>query len=461
MMQRLLLLGLNHKTAPLELRERLAFSNDQRNQALAEVRQKFPECEAVLLSTCNRTEIYLARPTHGHPREQELTGFLAALRNVPPEEFQNNLYSKSERDVISHLFSVAASLDSMVVGETQILGQVREAYEAAATTGAAGPMLHPLFQRAIAVGKQVRSQTPLSEGRTSVASVAVQYARRIFDVFTDKTVLNIGAGKMGELVLSAVSALKPGKLLICNRDLEKAKLLAEKFSATACGMENLPDHLAAADIIITGTGAQHPIITRPIFDAVIRRRRYRPVFIIDIGLPRDVASDVGNIQNVYLYNLDDLQRAIEANQENRSAAAQVAAQIVDQQVAEFIVWHRARMLGPLIDHLRQRSHAVALDELHKTISKLSGITPTDKQHLEELTRRIVNKLLHDPIQVLRGSDALHAPMTQYFHAVEKLFKLEDEPPSLPSPGTPAFGSEAQARRGEGQGGGTDHSDGEA
>ncbi len=187
---------------------------------------------------------------------------------------------------------------------------------------------------------------------------------------------------------------------------------------------------------------------------MIRRRRYRPVFIIDIGLPRDVASDVGNIQNVYLYNLDDLQRAIEANQENRSAAAQVAAQIVDQQVAEFIVWHRARMLGPLIDHLRQRSHAVALDELHKTISKLSGITPTDKQHLEELTRRIVNKLLHDPIQVLRGSDALHAPMTQYFHAVEKLFKLEEEPPSLPSP--PSLDSP-----GEAQGGGGVNSDGEA
>ncbi len=263
MMQRLLLLGLNHKTAPLELRERLAFSSDQRNQALAEVRQKFPECEAVLLSTCNRTEIYLARPTHGHPREQELTGFLAGFRNVPPEEFENNLYSKSERDVISHLFSVAASLDSMVVGETQILGQVREAYEAAAATGAAGPMLHPLFQRAIAVGKQVRSQTPLSEGRTSVASVAVQYARRIFDVFTDKTVLNIGAGKMGELVLGDVSALKPGKLLICNRDLEKAKLLAEKFSATACGMENLPDHLAAADIIITGTAPSTPSSPAP------------------------------------------------------------------------------------------------------------------------------------------------------------------------------------------------------
>lgn len=425
-MQRLLLLGLNHKTAPLELRERVAFSAEQRGHALAAIRERFSECEAVLLSTCNRTEIYLARPTHGHPRHAELTDFLAEVRGLRREEIEGSVYEKAERDVVGHLFSVAASLDSMVLGETQILGQVREAYEAAREAGTAGAMLHPLFQRAVAVGKQIRSETALGEGRLSVAGVAVQYARRIFDVFSDKTVLNIGAGKMGELVLGAVAALKPGKLIICNRDVARAQALAKKYSAAASGMDGLAEQLAAADIVITGTGSDQPIITRSMFDAVIRRRRYRAVFIIDIGVPRDVAADVGKIENVYLYNLDDLQKALEANHENRSAAAQAAGRIVEQQVAEFVVSHRARMVGPLIDHLYQRSHSVALEELNKTISKLSGVTPADQKQLEELTRRIVNKLLHDPIQVLRGSDSAHAPMTQYLHAVEKLFKLEGE-----------------------------------
>jgi glutamyl-tRNA reductase len=416
-MQRLLLLGLNHKSASLELRERLAFSGQQRAEALAAIRRRFLEVEAVLLSTCNRTEIYLARPTHGRPRHSELADFLAELRGMSRRDVDGAFYEKAERDVVTHLFSVAGSLDSMVLGETQILGQVREAYEAATDAGAAGPMLHPLFQRAIAVGKQIRSETSLSKGRISVASVAVQYARRIFDVFSDKTVLNIGAGKMGELVLSAMAGLKPGKLIVCNRDFSRAEALAKKYSACASEMDHLPDQLAAADIVVTGTGSQQPIITRSMFETVIRRRRYRPVFIIDIGVPRDVAADVGEIENVYLYNLDDLQKAIDSNQETRSVAAQEAAQIVQRQVDEFVAWQRARMVGPLIELLYERSHSVALEELNRTVSKLSGISSADKEQLEDLTRRIVNKLLHDPIQVLRGSDALHAPMPQYLHAV--------------------------------------------
>jgi glutamyl-tRNA reductase len=285
-------------------------------------------------------------------------------------------------------------------------------------------MLHPLFQRATAVGKLVRSQTPLSEGRVSVASVAVDMAKRIFDSFADKTVLSIGAGKMAGLVLGGIAALKPGKLLVSNRDGEKAKLLAEQFSGSAVPMESLGDHLAAADIVLTSTGSTEPIITRELFETVIRRRKYKPVFVIDIAVPRDVAADVGKIENVYLYNLDDLQQAVAATMDKRSAAAREGEEIIEQSVHEFVAWHRARMMGPLIDELYQRSHALAQDELGKTIARLSGATEEDKRNLEELTRRIVNKLLHDPIQVLRGVSTEHAPMSQYLHAVEKLFKLE-------------------------------------
>jgi glutamyl-tRNA reductase len=423
-MRRLMVVGLNHKTAPLELRERLAFSPEQVGKTLCRLREKFGDCEAVLLSTCNRVEIYVARATHGHPREAELAEFLAGERGVDVEALRPKLYFKTEREVVAHLFSVACSLDSMVLGETQILAQVREAYEAARDAGTAGPMLHPLFQKAAAVGKQVRAQTPLSEGRVSVASVAVDMARRIFDSFSDKTVLCIGAGKMATLVLGGIAGLKPGKLLVCNRDAEKAEPLAERFGGAAVGMEKLADHLAAADIVLTSTGSTEPIITRAMFEAVIRRRKYKPVFVIDIAVPRDVAAEVGEIENVYLYNLDDLQQAVSATMDKRSAAARDGERIVEEHVLEFVAWHRARMMGPLIDQLYQRSHALAQDELGKTISKLSNASDDDKRNLEELTRRIVNKLLHDPIQVLRDVNAEHAPMTQYLHAVEKLFNLE-------------------------------------
>jgi len=426
-MQRLIVLGLNHTTASLDLREKLVFTPPQRKEALMNLRHRFGQCEAVLLSTCNRVELYVARQTHGHPRQLELAEFLGQSRGLKLEEFHSSLYEKSEREVVTHLFSVASSLDSMVLGETQILGQVREAYEAAREAGTAGPMLHPLFQRAAAVAKQVMTQTTLGEGRTSVATIAVEYARRIFDVFSDKTVLSIGAGKMARLMLANMAALKPGKLLICNRDRTKADALAHEFGGSAVAMENLADHLAASDIIVSGTGSSEPIITRSLFEAVMRRRRYRPVFLIDIAVPRDVAGDVAKIENVYLYNMDDLQQAVMATRSQRGAAVEAAGKIVEREVSEFVAWNRARMMGPLIDQLYQKSHAVAQEELGRVLGKLSAVSAADQQQLEELTRRIVNKLLHDPVQALRESDSDHAPMSQYLHAIQQLFKLNSEP----------------------------------
>jgi glutamyl-tRNA reductase len=429
-MQRLIVLGLNHTTASLDLREKLVFTPPQRHEALTGLRQKFTDCEAVLLSTCNRVELYVARQTHGHPKQQELVEFLGQSRGLKLHEFQSNLYEKSERDVITHLFSVASSLDSMVLGETQILGQVREAYDAAREAGTTGPMLHPLFQRATAVAKQVMTQTSLGEGRTSVATVAIEYARRIFDVFSDKTVLSIGAGKMSRLMLANMAALKPGKLLVCNRNPTKADALAREFGGSAVPMENLAEYLAASDIVVSGTGSTQPIITRSLFESVMRKRRYRPVFLIDIAVPRDVAADVAKIENVYLYNMDDLQQAVMATRSQRSAAVEAANEIVDREVREFVAWNRARMMGPLIDQLYQKSHAVAREELDRIIGKLSNVSPQDQRQLEDLTRRIVNKLLHDPVQALRGSDPDHAAMSQYLHAVQQLFRLnlEDQIP---------------------------------
>ncbi len=425
-MNRLVLVGLNHTTAPLAIRERLAFDAPQRAQALFALRQKYPDCEAVLLCTCNRVELYAAWNGEIRPDQSEIVQFLASLRGFSSEELNPLLYFKTERDVAAHLFSVASSLDSMVVGEAQILGQVREAYDEATQANSAGPMLHPLFQKALAVGKQVMSETSLGEGRLSVASIAVEYARRIFDVFSDKTILNIGAGKMASLMLANLASLSPGRLLICNRDPAKARTLASKFNGRTFPYENLQEELVTADIVVSSTGSQQPILTRANFELVMRRRRYKPVFLIDIAVPRDIADDVGKLQNIYLYNLDDLQQVAAATRGQRSGAIEAAQKIVAQNVVQFVTWHRARQLGPIIDQLYRRSHALALEELNRTLSRLSGISPEEKSHLEDLTRRVVNKLLHDPVQMLREADNLHAPAAQYVHALEKLFKLAPE-----------------------------------
>ncbi|HEX8524491.1 MAG TPA: glutamyl-tRNA reductase, partial [Tepidisphaeraceae bacterium] len=330
-MVRLLLLGLNHATAPLGLRERLAFTGDQRGEALVALKQRFPECEGVLLSTCNRVELYVSRPVHARPRPEELVEFLSQLKNAPAG-FAAHLYQKSERDVIQHLFSVASSLDSMVLGETQILGQVREAYEFAQGLGVTASGLNPLFQSAIAVGKEVMTQTPIAEGRTSVASVAVDCASRIFDHFGDKTVLSVGAGKMAALVLQGFAQLKPKRLIVANRDVAKGRALAERYSGEAHSFEELDAHLVAADIVITSTGATEPIITRGRFEHLLKQRRYRPAFLIDIALPRNVEPAVGELENVYLYNLDDLQQVIASTKSDRQQSIEQAERIVGAHV---------------------------------------------------------------------------------------------------------------------------------
>jgi glutamyl-tRNA reductase len=422
-MQRLLLLGLNHTTAPLEVREKLAFNAAQRASALQRFKEHFPECEVVLLSTCNRVELYTARQVHGHPRAQEMAEFLSKFHSLPLDTFQPHLYEKSERAVVEHLFAVASSLDSMVLGETQILGQVREAYDASRQHETVGPLLNPLLQQAMAVGKQVIHETALAEGRLSIASAAVDYAKRIFDHFQDKTVLCIGAGKMANLVLRSFAGLSPKRLLICNRDPAKAEELARRFNGEMAEFEQLEKHLAAVDIVITSTGSSQPIITRKQFMDAQRRRRYRPIFLIDIAVPRDVEASVAELENVYLYNLDDLQQVVSQTQQGRNGAVEAARKIVSSAVDEFVLSHRARAMGPAIDRLYKRYHALAQEEVARTVNKLPNVGDEQRQHLEELARRIVNKLLHDPVQALRAADDLHVPANQYLHAMEQLFKL--------------------------------------
>lgn len=425
--QRLFMLGLNHQTAPLEVREKLAFAPSRRYDAIEAFRIRFACSELVVLSTCNRVELYVARPVHGHPRVEELVDFIGKFHALPAEQYKAHLYTKAEIGAVEHLFSVACSLDSMVLGETQILGQVREAYDLARNVASAGAMLNPLFQRALSVGKQVMHETGLNAGRISIASVAVDYARRIFDHFNDKTVLCIGAGKMATLALAKFSGLKPQTLLICNRDGAKAAALATQFQGTAAPFDALESHLTLADIVISSTGSQHPIITRAQFDRLLRQRRYRPIFLIDIALPRDVEASVGELENVYLYNIDDLQQVVAATQSNRRESVDAARAIVARHVAEFAAWHRTRELGPTIDRLYKRCHEVAREELNRTLNKMPELDGSKRAYMEDLVRRIVNKLLHQPVQAMRNTDESHGLNSPYLHAMEKLFQLDDKP----------------------------------
>ena len=428
-MGQLLLIGLNHVTAPLAVRERLAFDVGQQRAALASLTQQFVGCEAVLLSTCNRVELYVAGDQRPAPAVNELVDFIGRLRDVPPEQFRGQAYEKSDRGAVEHLFNVATSLDSMVLGESQILGQVRQAYELSRDAGAVGAALNPLFQRAIAVGRQVMSQTALGDGRISIAGVAVACAQRIFETFTDKCVLCIGAGKMSALVLQHFVGLRPERLLVCNRDFDKARGLAARFHGEAIPFDLLDQHLALSDIVITSTGAPHPIITRRQIEAVLKHRRYRAMFLIDIAVPRDVEPSVGENEHIYLYNIDDLQSVVSATQAQRTDAIDAARAIIAQHVNEFLALQRRRALGPAIELLYRRSHALAQQELQRTISKIPDLSEPERAQLEELTRRIVNKLLHDPVTALQQADAQHAVTPQYLHAIEKLFHLDETTPA--------------------------------
>ncbi|MCC6239606.1 MAG: glutamyl-tRNA reductase [Phycisphaerales bacterium] len=425
-MHRLLLLGLDHDTAPLALRERLAFDAAGSRAMMDAFAAQFPEAELVPLSTCNRVELYTAQAQQGQPRSDDLIGFLASYHHVDIEHLKPHIYQRQDRAVVEHLFRVCSSLESMVLGETQILGQVRSAYELSRQRGSTRTILHPLFQRAMAVGKQVLTQTDIAEGRLSIASIAVDYARRIFERFDDKTVLSVGAGKMGVLVLKHLADLKPRTLVVCSRDLAKAQRVAGEFDGQAIGMDQLATSLVSADVVVCSTASVAPIITRTAFEPIVRKRRSRPIFLIDIALPRDIEPEIGQLNGVYLYNLDDLQLVVEGTRDSRRDAVRDSENLIAGAVEEYTQWHRAHELGPVIEELYQRYHRLALEEVKKAIEKVPHPTPIKRQRLEQLARRIVNKLLHNHVRELRNAQRLHGPPAQYLHTMEEQFDLGQE-----------------------------------
>ena len=417
----LLLIGVSHRTAPIELRERLDFSARGLDEALAALAGRPSSAEAAVLSTCNRAEVYLVCENLDRGRG-DAERFFADFHRLQHEELRPHLYAKTDAEAARHLFRVAAGLDSLVVGEPQILGQVKDAYGHASAQQMTGPLLNRLFTSAFAAGKRVRAETHLAEGAVSVSYAAVALARKIFGDLKDRTVLVVGAGEMGKLTALHMKSQGIRKMLITSRTTTHAEGLAQAMDAAVVAWERLSHALSESDIVITATGASAPIISRSLVETAMRRRRHRPLFVIDIAVPRDVDPKSGNIEQVFLYNIDDLQAVVVENVSRRTAEVEQAEAIVTEEVDRFRNWMQSRGAIPTVVALRQRFEAVRRSELERLEPKLAALSPDVRARVDEITRLIIEKLLINPTERLKNlSDS--ETIAAYSEVLNRLFDL--------------------------------------
>mgnify|MGYP001597696702 FL=1 len=417
----LLLFGLSHRTAPVELREQVDFARRGVDAALDELARRPAVAESVVLSTCNRAEIYAAcaRPDQA---AAELGRFMAEFHGVTPAALDGHFYRRDDDEAARHLFRVAAGLDSLVVGEPQILGQVKEAYAAAQERRRTGALLNRLFHASFGVGKRVRTETSLGEGAVSVSYAAVSLAKKIFGDLTGLNVLMLGAGEMAELTGVHLMAQPVKRLTVASRTFASAQALAGKLGGSAIDWRDLDAALGPSDIVITATGATAPVLTKARVGATMRARRNRPLFLIDIAVPRDIEAAAGEIEQVFLYNIDDLQAIVAENLAKRTAELQRAEAIVREEVDAFAQWLRARGAVPTVVALRERFDAIRLAELERLEPKLAGLGPDAKARVDEITHLIIEKLLLTPTQQLKSA-ADPSDVVAYSDALNRLFRL--------------------------------------
>jgi glutamyl-tRNA reductase len=394
------ILGINHRTAPVALREKVAFSEDRLLAALRALRQETGVAEVVILSTCNRTELYWAGSASG----AELSHWLGR-HHGHDLDLASSLYVHQESRAVEHAFSVASGLESMVLGETQILGQLKAAYRAAQAAGSTGPSLNKLFQAAFSAAKRVRSETRIGENAVSLASATVSLARRVYSDLSAQTALMVGAGEM--IALTARHFLSAGvkRMVIANRTLERAQVLAAELKAHAVGLDTLDQELAQADIVISCTASAVPLITKSAAEAAIRARRRRPIFMVDLAVPRDIDPAVSDLEDVYLFSIDDLQQLIDDNRQQREVAAGGARLVIEQEVARFLAESRAKDAGPAIRVLRDQAEGIRLNTLEQARRLLAAGKSPDEV-MVYLANTLTNRLLHAPTQALRHAAEL-------------------------------------------------------
>ena len=414
------LVGLSHKTAPVEIRERFAFQAESLQTALTSLLSRDHVTEAMILSTCNRVEVVAESPDDGLIRE-----FLCDYHQIPSDSLARHLYSLKNTDAIRHVFRVASSLDSMMIGEPQILGQVKEAYRAASDAGTIGMHLSALMSRAFAVAKKVRSETGISQSAVSISYAAVELARKIFGELNGKTVMIIGASKMGELSARHLKRAGVSSVLVTNRTFEKAVELARVFEGAAVPFEHFTDHIDHADIVISSTGAPHFVITKPMAEQIISRRKNRPMFFIDIAVPRDIDPAVNEIDNAFLYDIDDLQQVVDSNLKERMKEAHRAEEIIDQEVQAFCSKMQSREVVPTIVQLRETVDKIRRDEIERHRRHFKDMTPEQQAGVDQLTQALVNKILHPAISQLKQMP--HDPQgAELTDLVRKLFNIKPQ-----------------------------------
>ena len=392
-MAALFTLGLNHQTAPLAVRERVVFHVERLHDALRELKRSFAQ-EAAILSTCNRTELYVAGEAPTAAAE-----WLAQYHRLGEGELRQYLYTLPGEQAVRHTFRVASGLDSMVIGEPQILGQMKEAARAAESAGTLGSLLHRLFQRSFAVAKEVRTTTRIGTASVSMAAAAVKLSARIFPSLREQSVLLIGAGEMIELTATHFAAQAPARIVVANRTLERAERLASRFNAQAIELRSLAEHLHEYDIVVSCTASSLPILGKGLVERALRARRRRPMFMVDLAVPRDIEQEAGELDDVFLYTIDDLAGIVSANLDSRRAAFDQAEAIIDTQVGRFMQWMQLREGAPLIRALREDADAARRAELERALKALArGEEPAAV--LEALSRSLTNKLMHGPTQAL-------------------------------------------------------------
>lgn len=419
----LLVVGLSHKTAPVDVREQMALPEAEMAGVLTALTSRPGIAEALIFSTCNRVE-FTVRAEPETDAVAEVYSFLANDCRRPIEKLERHLYRYSQSEAIRHLFRVAASLDSMVVGEPQILGQVKDAYAIAKAAGALGGPLEEIVSRSLHVAKRVRSETGIGQMAVSVSYVAVELARKIFGTLAGHTVLILGSGKMSELAARHLRRSGAPAVFVANRTYEKAVELASRFEGRPVPFEQLFEFLPHVDIVISSTGAHAYIITRPRAEALMAARKNRPMFLIDIAVPRDIDPEVNKIDNLFVYDIDDLQQVADSNKREREREAERAEAIVDEEVASMMARLKAHEIAPTIVSLQSELDRIRRAEMERHRQRLGSLTPEQQRAVDELTRGIINKIAHTPISQLK-SLANHPDGLHVIDVVKRVFNLKD------------------------------------
>ncbi len=415
-------IGMNHETAPVELRECLATDPENTVRALALMRDL--ECikEGLFISTCNRVEALIATES-AKEAEKSVISLMAKLGNMPEESFSSNLYTNEDRDAVTHIFRVASSIDSMIVGEPQILGQIKEAYAEATRQKTSGVILNRLMHRAFHVAKRVRTETEICEAAVSISYAAVELAKKIFHILDGKKVLLIGAGEMAELAAKHLMAQGVSSMVVANRTFERAVEVAEFFKARPVSFDEIGTQIPDVDIVVASTASKEYVITYDQVKNSLRKRRNRPLFFIDIAVPRDVEPKINDLENVYVYDIDDLKGIIEINMAQRQQEAVKAERIVREEAVKFEKWLDTLAVVPTIVSLRDKADAIIQAELKKSFSVLSHLSPDQKEAVHTLTRSIAEKMMNDPIVFLKKK-AGRETLNTYLDVTRKLFSLD-------------------------------------